>query len=146
MRRLSAFASVVLAAVVLLQGSPPAAAQQGFDEQEIRTLVEGLRAGTISASFASEECRAHLQESEGKDLAEVMAGYLEVPEDLALAAFCASLVQAIKSGTATLEGLLIIARQRDDPATFLEVGRLLRAIYFSHHMTTTASAEGEVRQ
>mgnify|MGYP006174562215 CR=1 FL=1 len=55
MCRLSAFASVVLAAaMLLLQGLPPAAAQQGLKEQEIRTLVEGLRNGTVSASFASD--------------------------------------------------------------------------------------------
>ena len=145
MRRLLFLTGLVLA-TALLQAPAPAAAQSGFEDAELEKLVDGLRNGTLPPSLAGEDCRAYLQARDDDGLDEVMSGYLEVPEQLGHAAFCASLVDAIRSGTVTLESLQIIAGQRDDAAMFFEVGHLLRAIYFSHRATTTAATTAEVPQ
>lgn len=134
-------AAAFVAALAVL--APPSLAQAPFAEDDIRRMVEGLRDGTLSVAFASDECRRSLEDDPaGKDLEEVMATFLEVPEDLALAAFCRALMQAIKSGELAADGLVLVTRDGRDPATALQIGRLLRATYFSHVVTTTASAEG----
>src|SRR3546814_5828774 len=70
-----------------------------------------------------------------------MAGFLEVPEDCALTAFCRALARAIKAGDVSADGIVLVSRDGRDPATALEIGSILRAVYFSHVVTTTASAE-----
>lgn len=139
-----------LAAAVLVASSAwfttPSLAQSPLVEDEIRSMVDGLRDGTLSVAYASDECRRGLQEEpDAKDLEEVMGTFLEVPEELALAAFCRALAQAIKAGELSAEGLVLVSRDGRDPATALEVGRILRAVYFAHVKTTTASAEGRKR-
>lgn len=125
----------------------PSLAQSSFVEGDIRRMVEGLRDGTVSVAFASDECRRGLEEDPGgKEIKEVMAGFLEVPEDFGLAAFCRALVQAIKAGDVSADGMVLVSRDGRDPATALEVGSILRAVYFSHVVTTTASAEGRKPQ
>jgi hypothetical protein len=142
MIRLLPFAVIFLAAAAMAQAPAPALAQQVSDEQDMRDLYDGLRNGTLPPAFVSEECRKYLADSEEDEgLDEFLAGYLEVPVELGEAAFCASLVQAIKDGAVPLETLAVIARERHDAAMYREVGRLLRAVYFTHRSTTTASAE-----
>jgi hypothetical protein len=120
----------------------PSLAQPAF-EDDIRSMVDGLRDGTLSIAFASDECRRGLEEDPaGNDIEEVMAGFLEVPEDFGLAAFCRALVRAIKAGDVSADGMVLVSRDGRDPATALEIGSILRAVYFSHVVTTTASAEG----
>jgi hypothetical protein len=123
--------------------APPSLAQAPFTEDDMRRMVDGLRDGTLSVAYASGECRRSLEDDPaGKGLEQVMATFLEVPEDLALSAFCRALVQAIKAGELSADGLMLVSRDGRDPATALEIGRILRATYFSHVVTTTASAEG----
>lgn len=130
-------------AVVLWATQPTLlAAQESLEESEIRDLVEGLQNGTLQPSFASEQCHLGLQDDpQGDDLREFVSGYLEVPPETALPAFCDALVQVIKARTITLESLLTVVRQQGEAAGFLEVGRLLRAVYFSHLRASTASLE-----
>jgi hypothetical protein len=128
-------------AVVLWVTQPtPVAAEEPFEESEIRDLVEGLQNGTLRPSFASEQCQLGLRDNpQGEDLREITSGYLDVPPETALPAFCDALVRVIQSRTITLESLLTIVRKQGEAAGFLEVGRLLRAIYFSHLRASTAS-------
>lgn len=134
---------IALGAMVLVLWATqptPVAATQPFVESEIRTLFEGLQNGTLQPSFASTQCHLGLRDDpQGDDLREIMAGYLEVPPETALPAFCDALVMVIRSRAITLESFLTIVRDRGDAASFLEVGRLLRAVYFSHLRTSTAS-------
>ena len=125
----------------------PAAAEQPFAEAKIRELVEGLQNGTLPPYFVSEACRLEMQsDPKGEDLREIMTTYLEVPPELALSAFCDALVAIVRSGDVTLEGLLRIARNEKDAAMGLEVGRFLRAIFYAHRRTSTASLEGATAQ
>ena len=134
-------AATFVAALAVL--APPSLAQAPFAEDDVRRMVDGLRDGTLSAAYVSDECRRSLEDDPaGKDLEQGMATFLEVPEDLALSAFCRALVQAIKAGELSADGLALVSRDGRDPATALEIGRILRAVYFSHVVTTTASAEG----
>lgn len=125
----------------------PSLAQPAFVEDDIRRMVDGLRDGTLSVTFASDECRRGLEEDpDGSDIKEVMAAFLEVPEDFGLAAFCRALAQAIKAGDVSADAMVLVSRDGRDPATALEIGSILRAVYFSHVVTTTASAEGRKPQ
>jgi hypothetical protein len=136
-----------VAALLVTQTATPTAAQPSFDEKDIVRLVEGLRNGTMRPSFVSKECTQGMADTpDGEQLREVMATYLEVPDALALSAFCEALVQGIKTRDLTTEGLLLVSRQGKDAATFLEVGHFLRVIYFSHRLTTSVSLEGEALQ
>ena len=138
-------AALTIASLPLL--AAPSLAQSSFVEDDIRRMVEGVRDGTLSVAFASDECRRGLEEDPGgKEIKEVMAGFLEVPEDFGLAAFCRALVQAIKAGDVSADAMVLVSRDGRDPATALEVGGILRAVYFSHVVTTTASAEGRKPQ
>src|SRR3546814_1012835 len=99
----------------------PSLAQPSFAEDDIRRMVEGLRDGTLSVTFASDECRRGLEEDPGgKDLKEAMAGFLEVPEDFALTAFCRALATAIKAGDVSAGGLVLVRRDGPDPLDALE--------------------------
>ena len=144
-RVLTFLSALVLASLMILPA--PATAQQPFSESEIRDLIEGLQNGTVRPSYVSEECRLEFQaDPEGEGLREVMSTFLKVPPEIALSAFCDALVLAIKSGDLTLEGLVRIARQKNDPAMFLEVGHLMRAVFHAHRQTSTASLEGATAQ
>lgn len=138
-------ATMALAVVLTTSASAaqPASAQDVFAEDDVRRMADGLRNGTISVSVAAEECSRGLdEESSAQEMREVFAAFLEVPETYGLAAFCRALAQAIKDGEITAEDMVLVSRDGNDAATALEVGRLLRAVYFSHVVTTTASAEG----
>lgn len=102
----------------------------------------------MEPAFASQRCSGSLDLNfEGDDLRDVMATFLDVPADSALSAFCDALVVAIVDGRLTLSGLLQVARNQgsEDEALF-EVGRLLRAIYFAHGPSPSASLEGGTAQ
>lgn len=136
----TALAAALMASVSAVQS---ARAEDAFAEDDIRRMADDLRNGTISVSAAADECRRGLdEEPDAQEMREVFAAFLEVPEDYGLAAFCRALAQAIKDGELTAEGMVLVSRDGRDAATALEVGRLLRAVYFSHVVTTTASAEG----
>lgn len=144
-RNLVAALAIALPAFCWL--ASPSPAQQEFDEDALRRMADGLRDGTISIDIASDECRRHFEgQPSGDGFDQAMAGFLEVPEDIAVAAFCRSLVKSIKAGDLSADGLALVNRNANDSATAFEVGRLLRAIYFSHVVTTTASAEGRKPQ
>lgn len=138
-------AGIALAAALLssLAAAPPTNAQDAFAEDDIRRMADGLRNGTLPVAVAADECRRGLDaDPTAPDLREAFATFLEVPEDYGLAAFCRALAQAMKDGKITAEGMVLVSRDGSDAATALEVGRILRAVYFSHVVTTTASAEG----
>ena len=75
-----------------------------------------------------------------------MSAYLEVPPQAGIQAFCDALVLAIKEEQISLYSLLTIARERNDDEMFLEVGRLLRIVYFLHRRASTVSLEGPAAQ
>src|SRR3546814_19788330 len=62
-RRL-ATAAMLCALVAPLWAAPPAAAQRGYDEAEIRALFDGLRHGTMPSGLAGEECRRGMAATE----------------------------------------------------------------------------------
>ena len=146
-RRNLAYSLAVSAGLIFGCLAQPAVGQQWFSTADITRLVEGLKNGTFSPAYVSKECESDIVEgSEGDNLRQVMSTYLEVPEPLAQGAFCRALVQAIIDDELTVEGLVKVARQRMDAGTFLEVGRILRAVYFAHRRMTTASIEGQELQ
>src|SRR3546814_16946586 len=106
-RRL-ATAAMLCALVAPLWAAPPAAAQRGYDEAEIRALFDGLRNGTMPSGLAGEECRRGMAATEdAEQLAQVFSAYLDVPEEAALGATCQALVRAIKAGAVSLHTLLL---------------------------------------
>ncbi|MGF1628322.1 MAG: hypothetical protein ACFCUT_02525 [Kiloniellaceae bacterium] len=142
--RCFACAIAVMAAMALAHMPAPLAAQQPLVEDEVLSFVEGLQNGTLPPALASEDCRRQMEQDPGiADFLQVMATYLEVPEAMALSAFCTALVRAVRAGDLTAGGLAVVARQKMDAAMLLEVGRILRAVHFSHRLTTTASAAGD---
>ena len=131
-----------LAVALWVTQAEPASAQQSFSETEIRELFESLQNGTLRPSYASKECHLQLKsDPEGDPTREFMATFLEVPPEYALSAFCDALVLAIKTGDVTLEGLMLLAGQSNDAAMLLEAGRVLRAIFYLHRRTSTASLD-----
>src|SRR3546814_9739654 len=87
-RRL-ATAAMLCALVAPLWAAPPAAAQRGYDEAEIRALFDGLRNGTMPSGLAGEECRRGMAATEdAEQLAQVFSAYLDVPEEAAPGASC----------------------------------------------------------
>lgn len=137
-------AALAVALLASVSAAQPARAQDAFAEDDIRLMVDSLRNGTISVPAAADDCRRALdEESSAPEMREVFAGFLEVPADYGLAAFCRALAQAIKDGKVSADSMVLVGRNGGDAATALEVGRLMRAVYFSHVVTTTASAEGQ---
>ena len=139
--------ALIAALLASLYAAQPAMAQDAFAEDDLRRMADGLRNGTISIDSASDECLTALEKHPiREDLQEVMAGFLEVPEGIAGEAFCRALMRGIKSGDVSVDRVAqMIEGGRNpapNPAGALEFGRLLRAVYFSHVVTTTASAEG----
>lgn len=137
-------AGALAVAGLLAVAALPAPAAAQVPEAEIRALTEGLQNGTLPLSLASEQCREDLAKGEdAQAIAEVMSTYLEVPEELALAATCQAIMRAIKANEVTADALLLFAQDELDAAGLFEAGRVMRAIYFSHRLTTTASASGQ---
>src|SRR3546814_14182337 len=97
-RRL-ATAAMLCALVAPLWAAPPAAAQRGYDEAEIRALFDGLRNGTRPSGLACEECRRGMAATEDAEpLAQGFSSSLEVPEEPALGATCQTLVRVSTAG------------------------------------------------
>lgn len=137
----TALAAALMASVSVAQ---PSRAQDALGEEDIQRMVDGLRNGTLSVSIAADECRRGLEaEPDAQAIREVFHAFLEVPESHSLVAFCRALALAIKDDKLTTKGLMLIRHDVKDPAQALEFGRLMRAVYFSHIITTTASAEGQ---
>lgn len=137
-------AGALAAAGLLAVAALPAPAVAQAPEAEIRALTEGLQNGTIPLSLASEQCRQEIAAGEGpEEIAQFMSTFLVVPEELALAATCQAIMRAVKANEVTADALLIFAQDETDAAGLLEAGRVMRAIYFSHRLTTTASASGQ---
>lgn len=138
--RLSAWV-LVLGALLAATAPPPGAAQPATEEEELRAFVEGLQNGTLPSALAIRECERDLAAADdAEDVRQFMAGYLDVPDDFALGAFCAALVRAIRNGELSAATVATIGREQMDAEFFFEFGRILRASHFSHHLTTTASA------
>ncbi len=114
----------------------------------MREVFDGLQSGALKPATASERCSGSLNTNpEGDNLRDVMATFLDVPADSALPAFCDALVIAIVDGRLTLDGLLQVAgNQGSEDAAFFEVGKLLRAVYFAHEPSPTASLKGGTAQ
>ncbi|MPZ11116.1 MAG: hypothetical protein GEU89_13040 [Kiloniellaceae bacterium] len=143
------FAGTLIAAMLLaLFALPAAAAAQAFqDEEEFRVLAEGLRNGTIPLSVASEQCRQEIAAGEGpEEIVQFMSTFLVVPEKLALAATCQAIMRAVKADEIPVEALVVFSRGELDSVGLFEIGRILRAVYFSHRLTTTASVVGQAAQ
>lgn len=122
--------------------APAVRAQTGLDDVEIRLLVESLRNGTLSSADASAECALGIIETpESAALKRLMTTYLEVPQELALAAFCEGLMRAIMTRDIGVDTLLAVNRPEVDAAALREFGRILRAVYFAHRSATTVSAD-----
>lgn len=127
--------ALALALGLLVAGGPSPAAAQVADEDAFRSFVEGLRDGTLPPALAVRECQRELAAQEDSDsVRQMMAGYLEVPERLALEAFCQSLVRAVEAGDVTAETAIVLGRNRLDADFYQAFGRLLRAVHFSHHL------------
>lgn len=140
----TALAAVLMASVSAAQ---PVTIQDAFADEDIHRMVDSLRKGTISVQAAADECRRGLEEDPSAQMMqEFFQAFLEVPENYGLAAFCRAITLAVKDGKVTAEGIALVGRNAGDAATALEVGRLMRAVYFSHIVTTTASAEGRLPQ
>lgn len=144
-------AALAIALPALSWSPAPALAQQDFTADDLQRMADGLRNGTVSVDFASDECQSALGEHPIRgDLQEIMAGFLDVPEGIAGEAFCRALMTGIKAGDVSVDRVAqMIAEGRDpasDPAGALEFGRILRALYFSHIVTSTVSAEGNKPQ
>src|SRR3546814_15383222 len=127
---------------------PAAGAAQAFqDEEEIRALAEGLRNGTIPLSIASEQCRQGIAAGEDpEEIAQFMSTFLVVPEELALAATCQAMMRAVKADEITVDALALFSDGQLDSAGLLEMGRLMRALQFTHRLQTPASAAGEAER
>jgi hypothetical protein len=143
-RAIAAGLAVLALAALLLQ---PARAQSDLDAAAIRLLVEGLQNGTLSFSHASAECtRGLAEETDNENVRQVMATYLDVPDSIALSAFCDGLMRAIVSKDLGVDSLLAVNRKEPDATMLREFGRILRAVYFAHRRTTSVSAEARVPQ
>ena len=138
--RCTAGGLVLLALTALC--APAVEAQTGLEDAEIRLLVESLRNGTLSSADASAECALGIGETrESGAMKRLMTTYLEVPEELALAAFCDGLMRAIMTRDIGMDTLLAANRPEVDATALREFGRILRAVYFAHRSATTVSAE-----
>lgn len=136
-------AALALAALLL----QPAEAQSDLDAAEIRLLVEGLQNGTLSFSYASAECaRGLAEEADEENMRQVMATYLDVPDEIALAAFCDGMMRAIVAGDLGVDSLLAVNREKVDATMLREFGRILRVVYFAHRRSTSISAEARAPQ
>ena len=136
-----AYAFAVSAMALYIAAQAPADAQQIFAGQDIHKLVQDLRDGTLELSYASDQCRRDVMDDpDEQDIRQLMATFLDVPEDLSIQAFCTALVQALRDNELSEQTLLAVNHQIKDAGAFMEVGRLLRAVYFSHRLNTTASA------
>ena len=142
-------AALAIALPTLCWLASPSLAQQTFNTDDLRRMAAGLRNGTLSDSLVSDECRRVLEgHPRGQSIEEAMAGFLDVPEDIAAAAFCRALVQGIKADDLSVDEIALLIQEgsdpASDPASALAFGRLLRALYFSH--VVTVSAEGGTPQ
>lgn len=131
------FALGTVAALWLTQTA--VAAGEAQPEEEMLGAVEGLRNGTLAPEDVNTACLASISASgDEHSYREVMAPFLEVPDDKAVPALCQALVRAISAETVSEETLRQILNPRDKDAEALEVGRLMRAVYFSHRRSATS--------
>lgn len=139
-RAIGTLAAVAILAFVQLPSQ--AATQQASSEAEIQRLVAGLQDGSLSPAYVSGECQRHVEaEDDRKDLKQVMSTYLAVPETQAVTAFCDALAEAVKAGDLQGETLAALPRMENDATLFLELGRVLRAVYFSHRIKLTGAGQ-----
>lgn len=104
-------------------------------EAEMLAAVGGLRSGTLAPGDAADRCVQALEASEeGTDYRAFMATFLEVPRSDAIPALCRALVQSIVAGTVTEANLEPVLSGTSKDQESFEAGRLLRAVYFAHHL------------
>jgi hypothetical protein len=146
-RRLLPYGAILVAVTLLGAPGQPALAQSTFDEADIIKLVDGLKDGTLPAGLASAECQIGFEEEDSYDneVREFMAAFLEVPDDLALKAFCDAMISSIMGGSLTKEALILVSRGEENRETALEIGRFIRAVYFAHDRASLISAPGTRR-
>lgn len=136
--------ALAAALMVSLFAAQPVRSQDAFAEEDIHRMVDSLRNGSISVPAVADECRRGLEEDPSAQMIQqFFRAFLEVPESYGLSAFCRAITLAVKDGKVTAEGIALVGRNGGDAVTALEIGRLMRAVYFSHVVTTTASAEGQ---
>jgi hypothetical protein len=124
--------------LALLPGAAPA--DPVLDEEAMQA-IEGLRAGTADVQTVSQACLDSLANSDDAQIVtEVMATFLEVPGDDALAALCRAILVSVQDGSISADMIARINRPEDKATEAFETGRLLRAVYFAHLRRTPTAA------
>lgn len=127
--------------------APASPAEAASLEEEMLAAVGSLRSGTLAPGDAADRCVQALEASEEEaDYRAVMATFLDVPRSEAIPALCRAIVQSIVAGTITEANLEPVLSGTSKDQESFEAGRLLRAVYFAHHLGSAPQDKPEVGQ
>lgn len=127
--------------------APASPAEAASPEEEMLAAVGSLRSGTLAPRDAADRCVQALEASEEEtDYRAFMATFLEVPRSDAIPALCRAIVQSIVAGTITEANLEPVLSGTSNDQESFEAGRLLRAVYFAHHLGSTPQGKPEAGQ
>ena len=129
--------AVILGLATFLGLGPCAALAAGSTDLDRQLLeaVDGLRSGALAPDDATELCANDLAASDdGADFREVMTTFLDVPSADAIPALCRAVVHGVVAGTITDDNLRPVLGTTNKNTEAFEAGRLLRAVYFAHHL------------
>jgi hypothetical protein len=133
-------AIAVVSLAVFLPSLAADGAELSWGEQKLLETFAALEAGTLEPTEATEQCRRNLNampDAEAEPLRKVATGLLQVPPSRAPEALCAALVESTLAGEVTAEGIEAAASSDDERIQAFEFGRILRSVYFAHHLTAS---------
>ena len=141
-QRLLCLATVLWTGLAL--AASPAAASL---EEEMLEAVRSLRSGTLSPEATAESCVAAIEASDKEaDYRAVMTTFLDVPGSDAIPALCRAIVRSIVAGTITEDNLAPVLSGTPKDREAAEAGRLLRSVYFAHHLGSALPERPEAGQ
>jgi len=120
----------------LLCAAPATGAELSWGEQKLLETFEALESGSMDPPEAREHCRRYLNvlpHAFIDPMRELASGLLDVHRSFTSDTVCTAMVDLNLSGRLPTQQLRAAAEAEDEEVQALEVGRILRAVYFAYH-------------
>jgi len=125
------------AAIVCLTAAPcdlgAAAEELSHAQQELLQVLERTESGDLDPASAAASCVEYFPGPENPvKMVHVVVGLLQVGDEDATKAVCEALTKATATGSYSAEQFRSFSLSVESETSLLELGRLMRALYFAH--------------
>jgi hypothetical protein len=137
------------AVVVCLIAAPCALAATAEElshaEQKLLQVLERTESGDLDPASAAAGCVGYLSAlKDAEKMGHVVVGLLQVHDQDALTATCEALTKATATGSYSAERFRSLSLNGESETRLLELGRLIRALYFAHNIKPASTDAGRL--